>query len=305
MATTEPPRNDGAFGQRLGDCFGLKQAPSFTTRILTNATIGVTRITCAHERNGLTAPIPVQDAFLMTLQLADCPAHDLWIEGRPAATGPLRRGAISIYDLRQQPIVNSVSAFRNIHFYLPRSSLNALVEEDGGQPIDELPNNPGLGVEDPVASGLGLSLETAFDHPDEVTRLFVDHITVAMALHIARTFGVRPARHEVRGRLSPVQERLVKEMLEANLAGEVTMGELASACGLGVTAFRRGFAAATGMLPHQWLAQRRAERAAELLRHTSLSLEDVARQSGFADVGHMRRAFAGRAGGTPEACRSA
>lgn len=295
MAVNEAARSNGALGERLGDCFGLKVAPSFTTRALSKAAIGVTRLTCAHEHNGLSAPIPVEDAFLLTMQLDDCAAHDLWVEGRPVATGPLRRGTISIYDLRRQPMVNSVSAFRNIHFYLPRASLNALIEEDGGQAVDELPNDPGLGVEDPVASGLGLSLETAFDRPDEVTRLFVDHVTVAIALHIARTYGVRRQRRENSGRLDPVQERIAKDMLEADLRGELTMVELARACGLGLTTFRRGFAAVTGMLPHQWLLQRRIERANELLRHTSLSLEVVAQRSGFADARHLRRALSGLA----------
>ena len=304
MTVNELARGNGALGERLGDCFGLKVAPSFTTRALTKATIGVTRLTCAHEHNGLSAPIPLEDAFLLTMQLDDCAAHDLWVEGRPVATGPLRRGAISIYDLRRQPMVNSVSAFRNIHFYLPRASLNALIEEDGGQAVDELPNDPGLGIEDPVASGLGLSLETAFDRPDEVTRLFVDHVTVALALHVGRTYGVRRSRHESSGRLDAIQERIAKDMLEADLRGEVTMAELARACGLGLTAFRRGFAAVTGMLPHQWLLQRRIERANELLRHTSLSLDVVAKQCGFADVRHLRRAIS-RIAGVSDATRSA
>ena len=205
---------------------------------------------------------------------------------------------------RFQFTVNSVSAFRNIHFYFPRASLNALIEEDGGQAIDELPNQPGLGVEDSVASGLGLSLETAFDRPDEVTRLFVDHVTVAIALHVAQTYGVRRPRREISGRLNAVQERIAKDMLEVDLRGEVTMAELARACGLGLTAFRRGFAAVTGMLPHQWLLQRRIERANELLHHTSLPLDIDAKRSGFADVSHLRRAIS-RFAGEQDAARRA
>ena len=163
MTATEALRahSPGVYGQRLGDCFGLSREPEYI-RIDTSA-IAVTQIRCDWPNNGLTAPLPVEDAFLITLNLAPCAHHDLWIDGQPRRTGPLSRGDVSIYDLRTSPVVNSTTQFRNLHFYVPRATLDAISAQEEIMPVDEMPNEPGMGLADPVLSGLGLSLESALE----------------------------------------------------------------------------------------------------------------------------------------------
>ena len=55
-------RDQGAYGQRLGDVFQLDRAPAFVTRSLQKSTIAVTEIKCDIINNGLTAPIPREEA---------------------------------------------------------------------------------------------------------------------------------------------------------------------------------------------------------------------------------------------------
>jgi AraC-like DNA-binding protein len=292
----------GVYGRRLGDCFGLRDVPAYV-RIETSA-IAITRIRCDRENNGLTAPLPVEDAFLITVHLADCAHHDLWIDGQARRTGPLTRGAISIYDLRTSPVVNSTSAFRNLHMYLPCATLRTIAQQEHIAPFDEIVHEPGIGLSDPVLAGLGLSLESAFENPGHVTRIFVDHVTTAITARLTRVF--RPTaryRDPRRAVLSAEQERLAKELLSANLDGDVGTADLADACGMSVPAFRRAFRRATGTAPHHWLLQRRLDRAADLLRRTRLDLATVARRSGFADVRHLRRVFRVLRNAAPEAVR--
>lgn len=286
-------------GARLGACFGLDQVPSSIR--LAKSAIAVTRIQCDWGNNGLTAPIPVDDAFLLTLQLRDCASHELWIDGRAQRTGPLRRGDISIYDLRTSPVVNSISPFHNMHFYIPRAALNAMARQDGLAEVDELPNEPGLGTADLSLTGLGLSLEHAFDMPDVVASLFIDHVTSAMTVRLARAYGTGTNRapHDTKP-LSTTHERKVKEMLAAHLSGNVSMAELAEVCGMPVGEFRRAFLRRTGTTPHQWLMLQRIERACTLLHDTQLPLADVARLSAFADLRQMQRIFTVARGITPE-----
>ena len=94
-------RSRGLYGQRLGDIFSLKTAPAFATRTLRKTEIAVTDIRCDGENNGLTKPIPREDALLVTLQLRDCPRYDLWLDDKPVTTGPLEAGVTCFYDLRR------------------------------------------------------------------------------------------------------------------------------------------------------------------------------------------------------------
>src|SRR6478736_8020625 len=79
---------------------------------------------------------------------------------------------------------------------------------------------PGASVADVTISGLGSSVLPALSHPDQANRLFVDHVLLAVGVHIAQTYGgMRPVSRLVRGGLAPWQERRAKEMIAANLDG--------------------------------------------------------------------------------------
>jgi AraC family transcriptional regulator len=60
------------------------------------------------------------------------------------------------------------------------------------------------------------------------------------------------------------------------------------------------FRAATGKTPHQYLTERRIERAKSmLLEAKKISLIDVAAQCGFSSQSHLTRVFRERVGVTP------
>lgn len=238
-----------AYGQGLADCFRIVAAPTLVSRTLDHPLIAVTQIVCNVENNGLTAPIPRQDAFLVTLQLRDCPSHDLWIDGKPVRTAPLSAGTTCIYDLRRRPVVNSVSPFHNLHFYFPRRVLDAVAEGADLSGFDDLPHNPGIGIDDPVLRGLGLSLLPAFQQSDEDATLFVDHVTTAAAAHLSQLFGKHagaPARA-----LRTRQLRRAKEILRDH-SDAVSIEQLARECGLPAAQFAAAFRMSTGLLPHGW-----------------------------------------------------
>ncbi len=291
----------GAYGQNLADCFRLDSAPSFVLRTLRHSEVAVTQITCDVENNGLSAPLPREDAFLVTLQLRDCPAHDLWLDGRPMKTQPLTAGTTCIYDLRRSPMVNSISPFRNLHFYFSRRALDAAAEGADTSVLNAIPHNPGVGMDDPVIRSLGSSLLPAFERPGEVTTIFVDHITAAAAAYVSHLFVGVPVSPRADG-LAHWQEQRAKEMLRARLDGVISVAQLARECGLSSRAFCSAFRKSTGRLPHRWLLEQRVERAKELLR-SRRSLEEIAAACGFAGESHLKRVFAQMIGTSPERWR--
>ncbi len=92
-------------------------------------------------------------------------------------------------------------------------------------------------------------------------------------------------------------------MMRTRLSGEVSLDELAKACGLSVGHFARAFRRSTGVAPHRWLVRLRLELAAGMLRDNRLPLSRIAADCGFSDQSHFTRAFSRAMGMAPGAWR--
>jgi AraC family transcriptional regulator len=179
-----------------------------------------------------------------------------------------------------------------------------------GRPAIETLHNP-IGIErrDETMLGLAHSLNPLLARPEHATALFTDHVFLAMATHLAVTYGGVKAGHAQshatsRGRpLTPLQERRVTSRLLDDLAGDTSLSELAALCGLSRGYFIRAFRQSTGMPPHRWLLMHRARRAKELQRGTTMPIAEVALTCGFGDQSHLTRVFSKAFGITPGAWR--
>jgi AraC-like DNA-binding protein len=211
----------------------------------------------------------------------------------------LRAGECTFYDLKRDPVANIDKPYHSIHFYIPRGALNAIADDANAPRIGELEYRPGAGVADNTILYLGQSLLAAFAHPERASRLFVNHVTLAVATHVAQTYGsLKPTVRPLRGGLAPWQAKRAKEILSANLDGGVTLKEIAEECGLSISHFSRAFRITIGMAPHNWLLKHRVDHAKSLMANGRLSLPDVALACGFADQSHFTRVFS-RVVGTP------
>jgi len=103
--------------------------------------------------------------------------------------------------------------------------------------------------------------------------------------------------------LAPWQEARAKKMLQDNLMGDISLTQLAGACGLSVAFFARAFKNSTGFPPHSWLTKQRIEKAMSLMLKTDDALVDIALTSGFADQSHFTRVFTKTVGISPGAWR--
>jgi AraC family transcriptional regulator len=300
MATSE------GYGELLAERMRIKSAPAIVTRVLRKADMAVTEIRCDDPPPGMTGSIQREDAFLVGLMLRDFPNREYWEDGRQAPVSNLRAGEICIYDLRRDPVVLLDKPYHSLLFYLPRAALNAIANDANATRIGDLTYSPGPGIEDATISSLGSTILSALVHGDEANRLFVDHVMLAVAAHVAQTYGgMRPVWRPVRGGLSPWQVRRAKEILSANLDGNVLLKEVARECRLSVSHFSRAFRRSMGMAPHNWLLAHRIEVAKEKLRDGGLSLSDVALTCGFANQSHLTRVFTRMVGVSPGAWRRA
>ena len=160
-------------------------------------------------------------------------------------------------------------------------------------------------TDDVVLTGLMRRL-AALDWATPDARLHANELGHAALAHLLVTHSRRDAGVRLRGGLAPALRRRLVDWLQARLADPVTVGEMAAFCALSEHHFAHAFRASFGCAPHAWLAARRIDRAAELLRGAAKAdLESVAAASGHASASHLVRRFRAARGVTPGQYRRA
>jgi AraC family transcriptional regulator len=154
---------------------------------------------------------------------------------------------------------------------------------------------------DPHARHLALVLqdELAPPHAGPAGRLLADSVRTALAAHLVARHG-HPVRRTDRRRVLTAHELAqVRERVDADLAGDLRLADLAAAVALSPYHFSRLFTATTGQTPYQFVLQKRIARAKVLLGRRGVTVRGVARRTGFADAGHLARHFRRHVGTTP------
>jgi len=107
----------------------------------------------------------------------------------------------------------------------------------------------------------------------------------------------------VRGGLTALQLRRIKEFVDAHISRGIGISELASLVGLSQFHFIRGFKCSVGRSPYQYMLSERISAAKGMLLKSDLSIADVALAVGFSDAIQLNRVFGKLIGVTPTAFR--
>ncbi len=292
----------GIYGDALGKVLRSDIAPVLVSRSLRKSEIAITEVRSDEPEVGLSGSIPADDAYMISLKLKDYPDCEGRAE-RKVLKYNVFAGATYIYDLKTDPRYVINKPYHSIFFYVPRRALNAVAEQSSAT-IHHLHCPLGEAFDDPVIRHLGMSLLEAVRRPAEANQLFVDHVTMAIALHAATTYGgMRFLRTPAKGGLTQRQFKRVCDYIDANLEGTTRLEALAAECNLSPSHFARAFRHTTGVSPHQWLLRRRVEAAKALMQVPTLALAEVATMAGFTDASHLSRVFKAIAGISPGAWR--
>jgi AraC family transcriptional regulator len=122
----------------------------------------------------------------------------------------------------------------------------------------------------------------------------------ALAGHLIGNYAVDGRRPSAR-RPSLDAKRLkrVLDFVEARLAENVSLGDLAAEACLSPFHFLRLFRAATGLSPHRYVTSRRVQAAQAMLARDHASLVQVALDTGFSSQASFTRVFRQWTGMTP------
>jgi AraC family transcriptional regulator len=299
-ADLRPPDEieDGAFGPRMAALLSQYGGQAISVQTLRNPRLVVTSLRCDGGLSEVSAPIPAENAFIVSVHLRDLPFHELKLRDATVHTGYHPKGGVNVFDLQQDPRFFFPSPFHCLHFYVRRDTLERLADEHGARRIETLswPH----GVVDETVSHLGSALLPALERPECAGKLFLDHVVLALNTHFAYAYGgMRAAPRAGRGGLASWQERRCKELMNAHLSDQISLGELAKQCRLSISHFARAFRQSTGESPHRWLLKRRVETAKELLLSSELGISEIALDCGFTDQSHLTRVFSIMVGAPP------
>ena len=135
-------------------------------------------------------------------------------------------------------------------------------------------------------------------------KLYSDLVTLGLKKHLLRTQAVDPVRlPNLSGGMSLPVLRRAMEYMNANLAEDLYLDDIAQKSGMGPSHFAHEFRNSTGHTPYQYLLERRTEKAKELLKTTRLSVQYIGAIVGFRSPVNFVRTFRQRVGATPDAWR--
>ena len=161
-----------------------------------------------------------------------------------------------------------------------------------------------IGVRDPVIEGMAAAWRRELAERGAGGRLYTEGLGSALAVHLFRAYGdgLRRAPLAIGG-LGALRLRRVADYIEARLAEDVSLRDLAAVAGLSTHHFGEAFKTSTGRSPHRYLIERRIRRGKELLLGADRSIAEVALAIGFASHSHFTDNFRRLTGTTPSRFR--
>jgi AraC family transcriptional regulator len=250
-----------------------------------------------------TQMIPSEKSYGFHVYMAPHGIVDAWIDGKHVRVPAGRAGDIAVADFEVPQVGDFHEAMDVLHIRFPKSVLADLAYDRGVRYGKRLRTILG-GVADPILYSLACALAEKIDDYGVNDRLFVDHVALAFHAHAVRAYSDEPYVVPTKGMLAPWQLRRSCDIMLADVNGDVTLAELAQACGLSVSYFARAFRQTTGVPPHRWLIAQRVNKAKGLLKNSGLSTVEVALMCGFADQSHFNRAFCKFENSTPARWRT-
>ena len=222
---------------------------------------------------------------------------------QPWVTNRIRKGSFFLttggapYDVRWRAV--SPEPFETMLVFVELPVLQRALEEVFGAEASHARLRDASAFDDEVLNSL-LGLLRAELMRREASPGFVEAVARAIAIHLARAYGVADEEsHGSSPSLPGHKLRQLTDWMAEHLAEEFSLERLAAQAGLSRFHFQRLFKAATGVTPSRYQIDLRINEARRLLRETKMSVVDVALEVGYSNPSHFARLFRREAGLSP------
>jgi AraC family transcriptional regulator len=235
------------------------------------------------------SPVP---ALLVSISLKSLPSssYHVWTSDKLIPTSIVHPFRSNVIDFDSHPSCWAGSAFDYVHYSVPRQGLNEIAEDLGFGRVGDY--RLAVLEDDLVVAQITRSVLPFLGRSDALSVLALDQFSLVLGAHLIQKYGVlHKTAQPSKGGLAPWQKRRASELLHQNMHGRIRLSEVARDCGLSVSHFARSFKISFGISTHQWLIQHRIDHGKQLMSQTSMSLSEIAIQSGFNDQAAFTRTF--------------
>ena len=178
------------------------------------------------------------------------------------------------------------------------------VAEDLGIYLDRVEIRNRFQLRDPQVENIGWALKAERDADYPGGQLFRDSLGTALTAYLLRKHSsLERATSVMKGSFTGRQLKRILAFVEENLDKDLSLAGIAVVAGVSPSHCKILFRAAMGLPLHQYVIQRRVERARVLLSEGELAISQVALQTGFAHQSHLSRHMKRMLGYTPGAAR--
>jgi AraC family transcriptional regulator len=280
------------FGSTLAAIFNAPKYHCALKSTRGNPEFAVTRLQSGPRPFEKAPAYPRDEALLVCVSLTPT-AVNQWraiYGGREVGVSKSIAFATTALDLRCTMEMWVRGPFDYLHYYLSDSLLKSVANENEIATPSEL--QAVFFVDDLVVAQLTRSILSLVTHGEPLDKLALDQVAMLLSAHVLQRYcGAPRAAKQPGSGLRTWQEVRAEEMLRAQLDGNISIRELATACSLSPSHFARGFRRSFGTSVHQYLIRLRLEKSKALLLETKKKLSEIALLSGFCDQAALSRAF--------------
>lgn len=163
-----------------------------------------------------------------------------------------------------------------------------------------------LTIQDRQIALLMTAMQSDLEAGSPAGSLYGESLGAALGTYLSQRYGtIAPKLEEYKGGLPKPRLNRVREYIENNLENNVSLTELAEVAGVSLYHFAKAFKQSMGATPHQYVLDRKVDRAKELLRDPNRSVLEASARTGFVDQSHFTKIFRRLVGVTPTEFRNA
>jgi AraC family transcriptional regulator len=159
-------------------------------------------------------------------------------------------------------------------------------------------------IRDPQIEHIAWALKAEMEAGYPGGRVFSDSLAVALAACLIRRHSsLAPLPSARTGGVSGRKFKQVLSYIEDNLGEDISLSDIAAVAGVSRSHLKVIFRRAMGVPVHQYVIQRRVERARELLCGSALAISEIAAETGFTHQSHLAYHMRRTLGASPKAIR--